>query len=228
MNRRTVLGPWLVVAVVGLSALAAYILHPEVRATLDRLQLVIGSGGERLREYIRSFGAWAPVASFFLMLFQSLVVPLPAYTIAFANGILFGVPWGILLSWTSAMAAAALCFGIARGLGRPWTERIVGKGGLKRADRFFLRFGGYAVFICRLIPLVSFDAVSYGAGLTGMRFWPFWLATGAGMLPATTVYTLLGERSSGAINYLYWGSAIVLIALALLAGYRRMRPRGED
>lgn len=43
--------------------------------------------------------------------------------------------------------------------------------------------------VCRLLPFVPFDPVSYAAGLTSLRFWPFMLATGVGQLPATIVYS---------------------------------------
>lgn len=52
--------------------------------------------------------------------------------------------------------------------------------------------------VCRLLPFVPFDPVSYAAGLTSLRFWPFMLATGVGQLPATIVYSGPGVCSPGA------------------------------
>jgi len=43
-----------------------------------------------MKYYILSFGFWAPVVSFFLMVFQSVAAPLPAFVITFANAALFG------------------------------------------------------------------------------------------------------------------------------------------
>ena len=65
---------------------------------------------ETARKYIASYGALAPVVSAILMIFQSVIAPLPAFLITFANGLLFGVWWGAALSWSSAMLGAALCF----------------------------------------------------------------------------------------------------------------------
>lgn len=48
------------------------------------------------------------------------------------------------------------------------------------------------VFITRLIPVVSFDMVSYGAGLTKMSLSWFSLATFLGMLQLTFVYNNFG------------------------------------
>ena len=49
------------------------------------------------------------------------------------------------------------------------------------------------VFLSRLIPFVSFDLVSYGAGLTAMSPWKFGVATFLGMLPLTFLYTAYGS-----------------------------------
>ncbi len=79
---------------------------------------------ESLKQYILSFGIWAPIISFILMILQSVAAPLPAFLITFANAALFGWVKGALLSWTSAMAGAALCFYIARFLGRDTVEKL--------------------------------------------------------------------------------------------------------
>ena len=64
-------------------------------------------------------------------------------------------------------------------------------------DVFFDRYGKYAIVVCRLLPFVSFDIVSYAAGLTSMRFVPFFIATGIGQLPATIVYSYVGGMLTG-------------------------------
>ena len=47
--------------------------------------------------------------------------------------------------------------------------------------------------LARLIPLFSFDIVSYGAGLTTMSLRAFALATFLGMIPPTFALTYLGS-----------------------------------
>src|SRR5205823_577919 len=113
------------------------------------------------------------------------------------------------LSWSSAMVCAALCYGIAKTLGRPVVERLVGARSLTRSDRFFERYGSHAVLITRLIPVVSFDGVSYAAGLTRMGLWPFLVATGIGMLPATIAYSVIGENLTSGSKLLLWAIGTV-------------------
>ena len=177
---------------------------------------------ETARAYIAGYGALAPVVSAILMIFQSVIAPLPAFLITFANGLLFGVWWGAALSWSSAMLGAALCFFIARLLGRPVIVRVLSESTVNMSDRFFQRYGKHAVLIARLVPVISFDAISYGAGLTGMRFLWFAIATGIGQLPATLLYSYLGDRVTGSVKALFWGFGIV-IAVSIVIGLIKRR-----
>ena len=170
---------------------------------------------EGLKKYILSFGMWAPVISFLLMILQSVAAPLPAFIITFANAALFGWVNGAILSWTSAMVGAALCFYIARFLGRDTVERLTSKLALKNIDEFLGKYGKHTVLIARLLPFISFDLVSYGAGLTSMRFIPFFVATGIGQLPATIVYSYVGGMLTGGAKLMMIG-IMSLFAISVL------------
>ena len=165
---------------------------------------------ETLRDYIAGYGALAPLVSALLMVLQSVIAPMPAFLITFANGLLFGVWWGAALSWSSAMLGAALCFFLARALGRPVGVNLLSASAMNTSDRIFQRYGQHTVLIARLVPVISFDVISYGSGLTSMRFVWFAVATGIGQLPATLLYSYLGDRVSGSIKALFWAFGIVI------------------
>lgn len=123
---------------------------------------------------------------------------------------------GAILSWMSAMAGAVACFWIARSLGREAVEKLCSKTGLAAIERFFEWHGDQSVLIARLLPFVSFDFVSYFAGLTSMSFRGFMIATGIGQLPATIVYSYVGGMLTGGAKMLVT-ALLVLFALAALA-----------
>ena len=54
--------------------------------------------------------------------------------------------------------------------------------------------GFYVILLSRLLPFISFDVVSYMAGLSGIHPWAFIFGTGLGMLPATIIYTFIGHE----------------------------------
>jgi len=219
-------------AIVVAAGAAAYYLIPDVRTWVDTAIMVLSSGDVTyVRDYLRGFGVWAPVVSSLLMIVQSIAAPLPAFVVTFSNGLLFGWLWGALLSWSSAMAGAALCFWLARTLGRPAVERLAGGStGLEVSDLFFKRYGDRAVLVARLLPFVSFDIISYGAGLTSIGFWRFFIATGIGQLPATLVYSYLGQNLTGSMKVLFFiflFTAVVFVVGASVRPYFMRKIRTE-
>ncbi len=198
-------GRWVTVAVL-LLAVLLYFCVPAVKGTVDTVTAVLGSANvDAVIEYIRSFGAFAVAVSFCLMVFSSLLAPLPAFLITVSNAAIFGWWQGAILSWSSAMVGAALCFLIARALGRDVVEKFAGKGALAAVESYFEKYGSKTILVCRLLPFVSFDAVSYFAGLTPIKFVPFFLATGIGQLPATVVYSYVGGMLTGGARWLVTG-----------------------
>lgn len=189
-----------------------YLFVPALRVFLHQAVRLLSEGDvEALKAFLLSFGAWAPVMSFLLMVLQSLIAPLPAFVVTLTNGLLFGQFWGMVLSWGSAMVAAALCFGLSRLFGRRLVEKLASPSALAWTDAFFARYGKHAVLVARLFPWISFDLVSYGAGLTPIGFWGFWSMTGIGQLPATLFYTYLGERAGRSLR------AVFLVLTSLFA-----------
>ena len=199
-----------------LALVAVYFLVPAVHEWVGSVFAMFATGDfSAASDFMAQYGPAAAVVSFLLMVFQSVIAPLPAFLITIANANLFGWWQGAILSWTSAMAGAALCFWSARVVGREAVEKLAGKNGIRQMEEFFQRHGTQSVLIARLLPFVSFDWVSYFAGLTSMRFWSFFLATGLGQLPATIVYSYVGGMLTGGAKLLMTG-LLILFALAIL------------
>lgn len=195
---------------------AVYFLVPAVHEWVGSVFAMFATGDfSAASEFMAQYGPAAAVVSFLLMVFQSVIAPLPAFLITIANANLFGWWQGAILSWASAMVGAALCFWIARVVGREAVEKLAGKNGIRQMEDFFQRHGTQSVLIARLLPFVSFDWVSYFAGLTSMKFWSFFLATGLGQLPATIVYSYVGGMLTGGAKLLMTG-LLILFALAIL------------
>ena len=190
---------------------------PSVHQALGSIAGMLASGDiGAVVDYLRQFGAQAAIVSGSLMVLQSLAAPIPAFIITLANAVLFGWWQGAILSWSSAMVGAAICFGIARVLGRDAVTHFMAGSAIEAVDRFFDRFGTHAILICRLLPFMSFDYVSYAAGLTSIGFWKFMLATGIGQLPATIVYSYVGGTLTGGAQALMIGLLVAFSAAILV------------
>jgi uncharacterized membrane protein YdjX (TVP38/TMEM64 family) len=89
------------------------------------------------------------------------------------------------------------------------------------------------VFVTRLVPFISFDVVSYAAGLTPLAAWRFAVATLAGMTPASFILTHFGGEMASAdarrivISLLVLGG-LTLIPAAIRLMWLRRQKRASD
>lgn len=144
--------------------------------------------------FLRSYGWWAPMVSILLMVVQSIAAPLPSFLLAAANVIVFGMFWGSVISWVGGMAGATISFYLARRWGYPFVAKVTGKADvLKRVEEFSGNHGFLLILTARLLPFISFDLVSYLAGLSRIRAFSFLLATGIGQIPGTVLYVMVGH-----------------------------------
>ena len=75
------------------------------------------------------------------------------------------------------------------------------------------------ILTARLLPFISFDFISYAAGLSSIKVRSFIVATGIGMLPATIIYTVFGFELEKLIEYsdkLFTFSVLAVLALILV------------
>jgi len=157
--------------------------------------ILIAGNMDQIIKLIHSWGIAAPLMSVLLMITQSIVAPIPAFLVTAANGMIFGNFLGALISWIGALMGALTSFYIARLFGNVALGKIV----RNQKTLEFIRHAGekrgfYVILLSRLLPFISFDIISYMAGLSGIRPWAFILGTALGMLPATIIYTFMGHE----------------------------------
>lgn len=214
-KKQSIIGKIIVILLI-IGAVASYFFVPAVNSAMKNIVSMFATGDFKvIGEFVNSYGPYAMVISFLLMILQSVAAPLPAFLITFANANLFGWWQGAILSWTSAMAGAVLCFFIARILGRDVVVKLTSHAALKQVDVFFERYGKQSILIARLLPFMSFDIVSYAAGITSVSFWGFFWATGLGQLPATIIYSYVGSMLTGGAKLFVTG-LLILFALSAL------------
>ncbi len=146
-----------------------------------------------LRQWFTGLGGWGPAAVIGSMTLAILVSPIPSAPIALAAGAIYGHLWGTLYVVIGSQAGAIAAFSIARFLGYEVIHRRFG-------NKFELGYAGSqnvlmaTIFISRLLPFISFDIVSYAAGLTPLTFGRFAIATLAGIIPASFLLAHFGSE----------------------------------
>lgn len=168
-----------------------------------------------LRQWFIDFGAWGPVMVVGLMIVAILVSPLPSAPIALASGAIYGHFWGAVYVLAGSEIGALIAFGLARYLGfellHSWMGSRLSKG-LAGSQNFLMG----TVFVSRLLPFISFDIVSYAAGLTTLSFWRFAVATLAGIIPASFLLAHFGQELMTSETDRIMLAVVVLGALAAL------------
>jgi len=176
---------------------------------------------------IAHLGYWGIVI---MMGIESACIPLPSEIIMPYGGFLvathpeqfsilgMGIAGAFGCVWGSIVAYWAGQYG-----GRPFVEKfgkyiLIRHKDLDRADAFFTKYGEWAIFISRLLPVVR-TFISFPAGISKMPFWRFIIYTFLGSLPwciaLAYVGKLLGDRWDTLKGYFH-GADVVIVALILV------------
>ncbi|HLW47995.1 MAG TPA: VTT domain-containing protein [bacterium] len=196
--------------VVAAAALAVARAHPAIHHTI----LVISSGVtvDRLRAYVAAWGPWAPGVSIVIMVLQTFL-PFPADPLIMANGVVFGVWEGLLVSVAGALLSGCVAFGLGRRLGRSIALRIVPASVVDWVDQIVHEGTSVSVLLLQFLPAIPFSVLNFLLGLTVLSWATFLWTLGASILPADAVLVLLGRGVAEGHSAVYW----TLAALGLLA-----------
>lgn len=171
----------------------------------------------RIEERLQAAGPLAPFV-FILVMAATVVLPVPTFPLDVLAGRIFGPVLGTLYAVIGATLGATVSFLLARWLGRDLIARFL-KGHINFCRQCSDKLLTKVVFLARLVPAVSFDVVSYGAGLTKMSLVRFAVASFLGMLPLTFAYASFGPLLSVSAPVAWIGGAIVVALLFLLPSW---------
>jgi len=138
-----------------------------------------------------------------LMGIESACIPLPSEVIMPFSGYLvstgrFDLLWVSMAGAFGCNVGSAVAYYVGAWGGRPLIEKygryvLVTRHDLELADRFFARFGDWAVFIARLLPVIR-TFIAFPAGVARMNFLRFNIYTFLGSLPWCFVLAYAGLR----------------------------------
>lgn len=202
----------------------AYALAPSFRAFVHEAARVLASGElERVRAWLQGFGAWSLVVIVAILTIQPLLVVVPSVLMMIVAVVAYGPVWGGLLAWGGSILAAMVGYGLGWSLHPVTVSRMIGPEAERRIESAVERYGFWSVFLFRVSPILSTDAISIVAGLLEMRLDRYLLATALGFLPLAGAIALLGRDLQQLETFLLWGTIASVAALALYVGIDRLR-----
>ena len=142
---------------------------------------------------IENSGNFAPIVYIALMILAILISPIPSSPLTVLGGIFFGSFLGMIYSLIGGTIGAVLAFLIARFFLRGFVSKKLERNGIyqKLKDKEEKNIA-IIIFVTRLMPHVSFDVVSYAAGLTNLNLFTFAFVTFIGMIPIVFLLSFFG------------------------------------
>lgn len=179
--------------------------------------------------WLEGVGGWAYVIAP-LVTAGVAILPIPAEAPALANGMLFGIVRGSVVTWVGAMLGAQASFELARAFGRPAAARLLKPSALERVDAVVEQAGWAGLLVARFVPVVAFTAVNWGAGLTSISRWTFVWTTAVGIAPAAVLFTASGSGLAALlVSRSYWaalgGTAVLIVLVIVWLCFRGGRDR---
>lgn len=182
-------------------------------------------GAERLRAAVESAGPLAPLVYIGVRALTYIIAPLSSGPLGFAAGVIFGLWPGLVLTLVAEVLGGSANFWIARRLGRPFVQRMVGREGMGRVERFYRQAGSpWMLAYARLFFFSIYDFISYAAGLTAIRFRDYLLVTALlGVIPTGISVGIGASLTGNPANLVVMYLALAAISAATFLLYPRVR-----
>jgi uncharacterized membrane protein YdjX (TVP38/TMEM64 family) len=169
-------------------------------------------------------GWWAPAVYVLLYTIATFLL-LPSTPLNLSGGAVFGVWWGTLWTTTGAVLAALVCFWFSRTIGRQAVQRRFNR--WPELDQELAAGGLFYMIAIRLLPLLPYGLVNFGAGLTAVGFRDYLLGTLIGTTPGLFPFVLMGSGLTSWRRGDLWPIVLASTLTGLLLGattwYRRHR-----
>lgn len=182
-------------AVLALFVILAAAVNYFVEGFFSRtLTLAINGDVQGLVEYLRSFGGWAVVISFLLDVLINAGSIFPSIFLSTANGLIFGLPLGILISWLAETTGVVISFLLMRFLFRNTAEKIIAKSdSLKHIDEASGKHGLEWMAFARALPYFPSGILTAIGAVSSISIRDYIIANLLGKFPSTALEVVIGH-----------------------------------
>jgi len=203
-----------------------YIKHHKIKVVLYAIvfALVIGlviyfseslkaifTSSDAIREWVLSYGVFAPLALFLLQVGQVIIAPLNNFLINFAGGYIFGPYMGFLYNYFGWITGAIIVFWLCRIFGRKFVGVFISQEKLEGFDEIMEKGVGI-IFLLFILPVAPDDLLVYVVGLSKtIKFRTFLWIILVGKIPGKLATSFLGAGVADHSNM-----SIIMYALFII------------
>ena len=190
----------------------------------NTFKLAISGNVNGLVEYLRSFGPWAMVVSFFLDVLINAGSIFPSIFLSTANGLIFGLPLGILISWLAETVGVVISFLLMRFFFRSTAEKLIAKSNsLKHIDEASGKHGLEWMAFARALPYFPSGILTAIGAVSSISVRDYIIANLIGKFPSTALEVVIGHDL---VNYKEHSdrlAVLVILVVLIFWGYKRYR-----
>jgi len=192
----------------------------------DMWELILSGDVQRMAEVLQSYGPWAMVISFVLDVLINALGFLPSIFFSTANGLLFGVVPGIIISWLAETVGVVLSFMIMRYILRDTAHKVIEKSEfLLKVDDFSGKNGLTVMLFARAIPYFPSGIITALGAISQISLRDYIIANLVGKFPSTALEVIVGHDAVLLQDNLGRLTIVILVASVLYfllwKGYQR-------
>ncbi|MEM9090139.1 MAG: TVP38/TMEM64 family protein [Cyanobacteria bacterium P01_F01_bin.53] len=177
-------GFWMALPILtALALVIALLLNPHTHQLINP---------DHLSATIEQAGLWGPLLYIAIITVSVVVSQIPGAPLAIAAGAIWDPMFAGLYTVIGGFGGALIAYVLGNRMGQPLIKALTGKT-LSFSTEKGKTYLGWLIFTTRLLPVFSFDLVSYGAGMSGLSLPVYASATFFGMVPSTLLLTHLGN-----------------------------------
>jgi len=195
----------------------------------NTFKLAISGNVEGLVEYLRSFGPWAMVVSFVLDVLINAGSIFPSIFLSTANGLIFGLPLGILISWLAETVGVVISFLLMRFFFRSTAEKLIAKSNsLKHIDEASGKHGLEWMAFARALPYFPSGILTAIGAVSSISVRDYIIANLIGKFPSTALEVVIGHDLVNYKEHSERLAILVIVVVLIFWGYKKYRSKKEE
>ena len=194
----------------------------------NTFKLAVSGNVNGLVEYLRSFGPWAMVVSFFLDVLINAGSIFPSIFLSTANGLIFGLPLGILISWLAETVGVVISFLLMRFFFRSTAEKLIAKSNsLKHIDEASSKHGLEWMAFARALPYFPSGILTAVGAVSSISVRDYIIANLIGKFPSTALEVVIGHDLVNYKEHSERLAVLVIIVVVIFWGYKKYRNKNQ-
>jgi uncharacterized membrane protein YdjX (TVP38/TMEM64 family) len=167
----------------------------------DNLEIL--NNRDAFQEYIKGFGALAPLMMILVFIFEVIIAPLPGFVPIISAGFIFGFFYGSIYALIGNVIGSYILFFLARRYGKYLVRKIFNEEKVLKYESIVRRRENL-LFATYFFPIFPADMISFAFGLSDVSFKKFAYIIPMGLAVNVLLLNIFGDYLAHLFFYAKW------------------------